>query len=84
MNDVLFNYLDNFCTTYLDDILIYLDNPLEHGIHVRLVLQRLREAGLQANINKYEFSVTWTKYLSFIISTDDISVDPEKVAIIQN
>jgi len=30
MNNVLFNYLDNFCTTYLDDILIYLENKLEH------------------------------------------------------
>jgi hypothetical protein len=30
MNNVLFNYLDNFCTTYLDNILIYLENELEH------------------------------------------------------
>jgi hypothetical protein len=26
MNEVLSNYLDIFCITYLDDILIYLDN----------------------------------------------------------
>ena len=30
MNDVLFDYLDDFCTAYLDDILIYSDNELEH------------------------------------------------------
>jgi len=30
MNDVLFNYLNKFCTAYLDDILIYLDNELKH------------------------------------------------------
>jgi hypothetical protein len=30
MNNVLFNYLNNFCTAYLDDILIYLENELEH------------------------------------------------------
>ena len=30
MNDVLFNYLDDFYTVYLDDILIYLEDPLEH------------------------------------------------------
>jgi hypothetical protein len=30
MNDVLFDYLDEFCTAYLDDILIYSDNKLEH------------------------------------------------------
>jgi hypothetical protein len=46
MNDVLFDYLDNFYTTYLDDILIYLDNKLEHEHHVRKVLKRLRNTGL--------------------------------------
>jgi hypothetical protein len=30
MNDVLFNYLDDFCTAYLDDILIYSENELDH------------------------------------------------------
>ena len=46
MNDVLFDYLDDFCTAYLDDILIYSNNELEHEEHVRKVLLRLREAGL--------------------------------------
>ena len=44
MNDVLFEYLDDFCTVYLDDILIYSTNKLEHTTHVRQVLQRLRDA----------------------------------------
>jgi hypothetical protein len=34
MNDVLFDYLDNFCTAYLDDILIYSSDELEHQEHV--------------------------------------------------
>jgi hypothetical protein len=34
MNDVLFNYLDDFATAYLDDILIYSEYPLEHYIYV--------------------------------------------------
>jgi hypothetical protein len=69
INKVLFDYLDDFCTAYLDDILIYSDNVLEHEHHVKLVLQRLREAGLQVDIKKTEFYVTRTKYLGFIIST---------------
>jgi hypothetical protein len=52
MNDVLFNFLDDFCTAYLDDILIYSEDPLEHDLHVRRVLDRLREAGLQADIKE--------------------------------
>ena len=46
MNDVLFKYLDVFCTAYLDNILIYSKDPLEHELHVKLVLERLRTAGL--------------------------------------
>jgi hypothetical protein len=38
MNEVLFDYLDDFCTIYLDDILIYSDNVLEHEHHIKLVL----------------------------------------------
>jgi transposase InsO family protein len=84
MNDVLFEYLDDFCSAYLDDILIYSENELEHQEHVRKVLLRLREAGLQADIKKCEFGVQRTKYLGFIISTDGIEVDPEKVSIVRN
>ena len=84
MNDVLFDYLDDFCTAYLDDILIYSENELDHQEHVRKVLLRLREAGLQADIKKSEFSVRRTKYLGFIISTEGIEVDPEKTETIRN
>lgn len=83
MNNVLFDYLDDFCTAYLDDILIYSEDPLEHEAHVRKVLERLRDAGLQADIKKCEFGVTKTKYLGFIISTDGIQVDPEKISAIK-
>jgi len=41
MNDVLFDYLDDFCTAYLNDILIYLDNELEHETYMKKVLDRL-------------------------------------------
>jgi hypothetical protein len=84
MNDVLFDYLDDFCTAYLDDILIYSDDILSHHEHVNKVLQRLRDAGLQADIRKCEFGVTRTKYLGFIISTDGIEVDPEKTEVIHH
>jgi hypothetical protein len=46
MNDILFDCLDVFCTAYLDDILIYSEDPLEHESHVKQVLDRLRKAGL--------------------------------------
>jgi hypothetical protein len=38
MNNVLFNYLDDFYIAYLDNILIYSDDELEHELYVKKVL----------------------------------------------
>jgi hypothetical protein len=84
MNDVLFDYLDDFATAYLDDILIYSENVSEYQDQVKKVLQRLRDAGLQVDIDKCKFGVTQTKYLGFIISTRGIEVDPEKVSVVRD
>ena len=71
----MFDYLDDFCTTYLDNILIYSDNELEYEHHVKKVLEWLHGASLQIDLKKYEFYVTCTKYLGFIISTNSIKVN---------
>jgi hypothetical protein len=46
MNNILFNYLNDFYTAYLDDILIYSEHKLEHEEHVYKVLQQLCKASL--------------------------------------
>lgn len=86
INWALRDYLDEFCSAYVDDILIYTDGPLEmHRGHVRRVLQRLRDTGLQIDIDKCEFEVQSTKYLGFIVEAGKgMRMDPAKVeAIIQ-
>jgi hypothetical protein len=45
MNDVLFDYLDDFYIAYLNDIMIYSKNELEHEEHVQKVLQWLCKGG---------------------------------------
>ena len=84
INDVLREYLDAFCTAYIDDILIYSKSRKEHSIHVRKVLTALREAGLQLDIEKCEFFVTETTYLGLIISNKGIRMDPRKVQTIKD
>ena len=68
----------------MDDILIYSEDPLEHDAQVKKVLQCLKKAGLQVNIKKSEFSVQSIKFLGFIISTEGIAMDSDKVFIVKD
>ena len=79
INETLREYLDVFASAYLDDVLIYSNTREEHTVHVRKVLDKLREAGLFLDIDKCEFYVTEVKYLGLIITTEGVKMDPEKV-----
>jgi hypothetical protein len=57
MNNILFEYLDVFCTVYLDDIIIYSDTKEKHELYIRKVLQKFISVSLQVDIKKYEFKV---------------------------
>jgi len=86
INWTLRDFLDDFASAYLDDILVFSSGSLkEHREHVRKVLQRLKDAGLQLDIDKCEFEVQSTKYLGFIVEAGNgIRMDPEKVKAIMD
>ncbi len=84
INNTLREYLNKFCTAYLNDILIYFDNELEHEIHVKLILRKLQEADLQMNIIKCKFHVTQVLYLELIIIIEEIKINFFKINIIVN
>ncbi len=84
INNTLHEHLDKFCTAYLNDILIYFDNELEHEIHVKLILRKLQKADLQMNIIKCKFHVTQVSYLELIIIIEEIKMNSFKINIIVN
>ena len=84
INNTLREHLNKFCTAYLNDILIYFDNELEHEIHVKLILRKLQEADLQINIIKCKFHVTQVLYLELIIIIEEIKINFFKINIIVN
>jgi len=83
INETLREYLDDFCTAYLNNILIYSNTQEEHTRHIKLVLARLKQTELYLDIDKCEFNITQIKYLNLIITTEDIKIDPEKIKTIQ-
>jgi hypothetical protein len=79
MNKVFMEYLDKFMVVFIDDILIFSRNEEEHDEHLRLVLQKLRNNQVYANLNKCEFWLKEVSFLGHIISEGGISIDPSKV-----
>ena len=62
INHVLQEYLDDFVSAYVDDILIFTDGSRsQHRRQVAQVLERLEKAGLQLDVDKCEFEVQSTK-----------------------
>jgi len=82
MNDILWDFLNDFCQVYLDDILIYSKMRKKHRDHVKLVLKRLREAELQMNIRKCKFNVEETVFLEIIVSELNLCMNLSKVTVI--
>jgi tryptophan 2,3-dioxygenase len=81
---VLRQHLDDFCSAYINDVLVYSSGSKEdHEEKVYMVVRKLGEAGLQLDIRKLEFSVKKIKYLDFIIKVEvRVSIDLEKVKAI--
>jgi hypothetical protein len=84
MNSLMPEFLDEFVTIYLDDLLIYSENLDSHIQHVRKVLLKLRAAGIPADIDKCEFHVQEVKYLGLILTPGGLKMDPSKVDAIQS
>jgi hypothetical protein len=82
MNNTLMNYLNEFVMTYLNDIIVYDNSKKKHIQHVRKILQRLREANIQIDVDKCEFHSTKTKFLDMIIDRDEIKMNFEKIKTI--
>ncbi len=84
MNDVLWDFLNDFCQAYLNDILIYSKTQKKHRQHVKMILDRLWDADLQVDIRKCKFNVEETVFLEIIVSEQDLCMNSIKVKVIVN
>jgi hypothetical protein len=82
VNNTLKEYLDDFVLAYLDNILIYSKNLEDYKEQVKKVLKALEKKDLQVKLDKYTFWATEVEYLGFIVSTEEIRINPEKVKAI--
>lgn len=76
--------MDEFAAAYLDDILIFSNSWEEHLNHIRMVFQRIRQAGLTLNISKCVFGVAEVDYLGHHIGLGKVQPRENKVIALLN
>ena len=83
MNDVLADYLDDFVVVFLDDILIYSKTPEDHAVHLRKVLQKLREHQLYAKASKCEIGYRSIEFLGQQVTPAGMSPTEAKLKAVR-
>lgn len=68
----LFNKVP-FVEVYIDDVIIFSENELEHLIHFETVFQIIKDANLTINLNKCEFFKSKIEFLGYTISKNMIT-----------
>ncbi|GKE59834.1 putative reverse transcriptase domain-containing protein, partial [Tanacetum coccineum] len=84
MNRVCKPYLDKFVIVFIDYILIYSKNKEEYGEHLKIILELLKKEQLYAKFSKCDFWLESVQFLSHVINSKGVHVDPEKIEAIRN
>ena len=76
----VFNYTEKkFLIIYVDDVLIRSRNFAEHIEHLKLFLSRMQSVGLTLKLGKTLFCRNEVPFLGFILNSDGIRPDPQRV-----
>ena len=85
INKILAEKLDVFVIVYLDDILIYTEDPGQgHVEAVRWVLDVLRRHGLFANLKKCRFHKDEVCFLGYVVSAQGVRMEDERIEAVKN
>jgi hypothetical protein len=61
---------------YLDDVIVYSKNREDHLKHMKQIFERCRKYGISLNPKKTIFTISEGILVGYIISKNEISVDP--------
>ena len=84
VNKILAEKLDLFVIVYLDDILIYTEDPGQAHIKaVRWVLENLRKHGPFANLKKCRFHQDEVRFLGYVVFAQGVQMEDERIKAVK-
>ncbi|GJY37235.1 putative reverse transcriptase domain-containing protein [Tanacetum coccineum] len=84
MNWVCKPFLDKFIIVFIDDILIYSRNKVEHEGNLKQILELLKKEELYAKFSKCNFWLSKVQFLDHVINREGVHVDPTKIESIKD
>ena len=82
MMDFVLRGLEEFCFTFVDDILIFSPNISQHRIHLSMALDRIENAGLTLPGAKCEIGKDEVEYLGHVFSKSGMAPNTSRVSAI--
>ena len=84
INKIIAEKLDVFVIVYLDNILIYIEDPGQPYVEaICWVPDQLRKYFLLANLKKYCFHQDEIRFLGYIMSSKSISIKAERIEVVK-
>lgn len=80
---VLGDEVDSFTLSYVDDLFVMSSTYSQHISNLRMVLERIKQAGMTLSYKKSNLLLKRIKFLGFILDDKGISTDPDKVKSIR-
>ena len=74
----------DYSAAYLDDIIVFSDSWADHVEHLRIILERLRKAGLTVKSKKCQFAHSHCTYLGHVVGSGEVRPDSAKVEAVKN
>ena len=68
-----------WCVVYLDDIIVFSDNPKDHIVRLEAVFKKLATAGLKLKPSKCFFFKEEIDYLGHLVSGKGVATSPKKI-----
>ena len=78
----VYGQFNDFCFFHVDDILVHGTSKTDHLEYLKMILQKIREAGLKLKLSKCAFFNRFMQYSGHLISGKGILSLEEKVEMI--